>query len=67
MVSKMRKIDEWFDPHNIEHLRAYSELELTGRWPVGFIPSDVELRPAWHIILLSKMADCWLEEQLKKV
>jgi len=58
------KIEEWFDPTDIEHIRAYVHLESTGCWPQDFIPADVEFNPPWQIRLTAKMAHFWKEHMI---
>ena len=60
-------IEKWFDPHESEHLQAYSELQEKGSWPKCFIPSNVVMTHGWNILLVSKMADCWLAFKLNYV
>jgi len=57
----MKTIIEWFDPWNITHMRAYIYFQENGHWPKDFIPEDVEFPTNWHITLLSKLADAWVE------
>jgi hypothetical protein len=52
---------EWFDVKNIDHLKAYRQLQNTGAWPVGFIPSGIEMGPHWQFLLLSQMTDAYLD------
>lgn len=55
-------IVEFFDPHNIVHVRAYRHLEKTGSWPEGFLPEpDCEWPLLWHAGLASKLAHAWLD------
>lgn len=35
------KIVDWFNPFNVDHLRAYKILQDTGAWPKGFLPDFV--------------------------
>lgn len=60
------KISQWFDANNISHLNAYRHLERKGFWPAGFIPDDMEFENGWQILVLSKLADAWLDEKLGK-
>jgi len=55
------KLRDWFDPMSSEHMKAYVHLNETGSWPKGFLPEDLEILPNWQIVLIGKMADCWLE------
>jgi hypothetical protein len=64
---KTISIYDWFDPHNMEHLRAYSTLQTTGCWPKDFIPDYVELGAGWHMLLMAKMTDAWVEAKLKEI
>lgn len=61
------RIDEWFDPVNLQHLVAYKALEDNGMWPKGFIPEGMEFPPAWHISLMAKLADKWIEYKVTAV
>jgi len=58
-------IQEWFNPENEEHLKAYLHLEKTGCWPKGFIPDNMDFSPCWQVRLIDKMANLWIESQLK--
>jgi len=54
------KIDEFFNPLDIDHLHAYKHLQLKGSWPANFIPEDLEFTSNWQMTLQSKMADLWV-------
>ena len=51
---------DWFDIHNKEHLVAYYHLSRTGNWPKNFIPNNIHFEANWHFIILSRMADEYL-------
>jgi hypothetical protein len=56
-------IIDFFNPHDLEHLKAYRVLEKTGMWPVEFVPSNVadqEWPLIWHALLAAKMTAAWL-------
>ena len=55
-------IFDWFDPYDMEHLRAYRTLHERGCWPEDFPPSHVEMTTNWQVAIMSKMADAWVEE-----
>jgi len=57
-------IAEWFDPHNIDHIKAYRFLSETGTWPIGFVPLGMEFGPVWYAELATKMAECWVQHAL---
>jgi len=59
-----QSIVEFFDVQNEEHLKAYMVLQVTGAWPVDFIPEDVDLPSTWHHLLTWKMAEAWLTMKL---
>lgn len=54
-------IHNWFDPHNQEHLEAYSYLMKTGVWPEGFINQDIIFLTNWQVCIAHKLAEAWLE------
>ncbi len=54
-------ITEWFDIKNIEHVKAYKILGVTGSWPEGFIPDHIEFQPTWSILLMMKFTEAFLE------
>jgi hypothetical protein len=62
------RIYEWFDPDNIEHIKAYKELQETGTWPKYFYneikDKGIELGPGWQLIVAYKLADKWIEYKL---
>ena len=52
---------DFFDPLDIDHLRAYQHLQRKGSWPEGFIDWDnIDFEPNWQLHLQSKMADLWV-------
>ena len=59
------RIDEWFDPRNKEHITAYKQLQDTGIWPKDVIPDNMEFVLGWQILVMNKIADCWINHILK--
>ena len=57
---------EWFDITNIEHIKAYDNINRTGVWPEGFIPDDMHFPHMWHILLTQKLANGWVEDVLTR-
>ena len=51
---------DFFNPIDIDHLKAYQHLQSTGMWPEGFIPERVDFSPNWQMLLQSRMADLWV-------
>jgi hypothetical protein len=58
-------IVQWFDPENIQHIKAYKHLMVTGVWPEGFIPRGIEFPPTWQIELIGKMANLWIDSVIR--
>jgi hypothetical protein len=58
----MNEIDivEWFDVNNIEHLKAYYNLQHGGFWDKGFVPEYVTFSNAWQIGLAAKLANAYI-------
>jgi hypothetical protein len=55
------KFLDFFDPLDINHLRAYQHLQKNGTWPDTFIDWDnIEFEPNWQFSIHSKMADLWV-------
>ena len=61
-------IIDWFDVNNFEHILGYDYLIRTGHWPVGFIPEGTEFVPNWNILIMSKLADAYINvKKLKEI
>lgn len=58
-------IVEYFDPYNIEHLKAYKHLHDVGYWPVGFV-NNLEIHDYWSHNIDRKIIDAWIKEKLNK-
>jgi len=63
---KNKTFCEWFDPNNIEHIKAYSHLQKTGVWPIGFIPDSINMDTGWQVILFQKITDEWINYKLNE-
>jgi hypothetical protein len=59
-VKKITIVD-FFNPYDLEHLKAYRHLEKTGFWPENFYPEGVEWSLIWQAALTAKMTQAWLE------
>lgn len=57
---KNMNILDFFNPIDIDHLKAYQHLQAKGSWPEGFIPDRVDFTPNWQMTLQSRMADLWV-------
>ena len=57
-------IIDFFDVTNLEHLRAYQQLLITGIWPKGFIPEDIEFVTNWQIIISNKLASEYIMQSI---
>lgn len=59
-----QSIVDWFDITNLKHLRAWQALQETGFWPHGFTPAGVTFPALWHVAILNKMAELYVETTL---
>jgi len=59
-------IISFFDPYNLEHMKAYEHLCKTGIWPKDFLPNDIVFSNSWSMILASKLADAWMKYILSR-
>jgi hypothetical protein len=59
-------IVDWFDAHNLSHLRAYRNLEQNGFWDFEFVPENVEFTLGWQVVLVAKLANSYLDLALGK-
>ena len=55
---------EWFDPYDVDHIKAYQHLCEEGSWPKGFVLEGAVMVPAWQVVLASKIARCWVQKIL---
>lgn len=55
----------WFDPHNIDHCRAYRHLQNTGQWPEGIEFHEVCDDSLWQVTLMKKITKAWIEYMLE--
>ena len=61
-MSKNQTIAEFFDPYNVEHLKAYRHLEKTSFWPENFLPTELKDESScWQVELVAKIARAWLQ------
>ena len=60
----MMNIVDWFDPDNIEHLKAYRHLQNFGLWPGGFLPDDIEIPSLWSTLIKNKIVEFFIDEML---
>ena len=58
------EITEFFDPYNMEHIKAYKTLMEKGTGPANFLPEGIIFSIAWHEVLTHKMANAWVEQVL---
>lgn len=56
------RINEWFDPNDIDHVKAYVHLRDRGTLPDDFyIPCNIIFNEGWQSLIISKMADAWVD------
>lgn len=63
----MKSIIDFFDPHNLEHIKAYSVLVDSGVWPANFVPPLTVFPSGWHCLLAFKITDAWMEYSLAQI
>lgn len=59
-----KAINNWLDLDNVEHLKAFKQVQDGKFWPVGFVPADVVFPTCWVNLIQGKIVDRWLDEQL---
>ena len=60
MTTKTMRFDDFFDPYNVNHMKAYEHLCDRGCWPDGFIPTVCDIPVLWVPHIQAKMAQAWL-------
>ena len=60
-----RSVEEFFDPYNPEHCRAYSHLCNKGMWPDGFIPDDVVLPTGCQVTVSAMLVGAWINRIIR--
>lgn len=58
-----------FDPQNIDHVKAYQQLEKTGCWPPNFhslFPKNMIVTSICYACIRAKLAEAWVEHKLKE-
>ena len=63
----MKHILEYFDLKNPSHLKEYRHLTETGKWSANFWQEikDLEFDESWQIVLMSKMANEYINIMVK--
>lgn len=60
---------DYFDIHNVEHLKAYEELMRTGIWPKRFWENNklekLDFPQCWQISLSNKMASDYIRMMIR--
>lgn len=55
-------ITDYFDPTNIDHLKAYDTLMHKGFWPENFPPEGIEISPStWSFSIAAKIASFYIQ------
>jgi len=54
-------IVEFFDPCNIDHLRAWHHLCKYGCWPAWFVPEGTTFDHVWQVSIAGKLANAYVE------
>jgi hypothetical protein len=56
----------WFDPDDINHIRAHEHLCHEGQWPNDFIPKNCLMSCSWMTDLTRKLANAWIAHMKEK-
>lgn len=56
----MIKLEDWFDPYNPEHMKAYEVFCDSGMWPEKFIPKHVYNIYLSTVSINAKIAQAWI-------
>jgi len=55
-------IEDFFNPNDIEHIKALKVLEETNKWPENFIPKNIISHTSGvKYALINKLVDCWIK------
>jgi len=64
---EIMRIEKFFDPENIEHIKAYRNLQNKGVWPEDFIPTETEFGPGWQALIAFKIAHLYVEQKMSEI
>jgi len=59
-------ISQWFNPHNINHIKAYDHLQRNGTWPENFLPEGITFDPHWQYMIMSSIAEVYIDNMIAK-
>jgi hypothetical protein len=59
-------ISQWFNPRNINHIRAYDHLMKSGTWPENFLPEGVLFDPHWRYLIDASITTVYVDNMLTK-
>jgi len=66
-----KMLANWFDPTNLEHLRAFKALSKGFGWPKDFyakmMRDGVIIHDAWQQYIESRIVARWIQEKLGSV
>ena len=65
--SELLTIIDFFDPHDLQHIAAYSVLVDSGVWPEDFVPKGTVFPSGWQCMLTFKITDAWMEYMLAQI
>lgn len=58
------KLQDWFDPYNIDHIKAYDHLQKTGTWPEGFVSAGIEYSYLAIPAIQASISYAWTQKAL---
>lgn len=62
-------LTNFFDPYNIEHIKAFQHMQKTGAWPEKFfdkVKEHIAEDPHWYLSISMKMSNAWIKHSLEK-
>lgn len=63
--TEITSIVDWFDPNNVEHIKAFQFLEQRCYWPGYFILPPVTYPANWQVAIYAKIARMYIDKMVK--
>lgn len=62
-------LSNWFDPHNLVHMKAWNALRMVGMWPMWFQDlmqeEGISIDHYWEMQIKSRICEAWTEYMVK--
>ena len=53
--------NEWFDTSNINHIRAFEQMQIQGEWPMDTLPNGIIFKQGWFNIASYQIVDAYID------